>query len=290
MSAVLHTADESNWPSSKITHSVISVTPEMAKRWMDNNNSHNRDISEFRVADYADDMEAGRWTFNGETIQFDRTGILLNGQHRLMAIIATGIAQTFLIVHGLDPAAQLTMDQGTRRTPAEQLAVAGIITDKTIPAAIRTYIRWQKGFLFGDQVDRKRKHKLTTSEIVQWAIDNPDLIALLRDLSEAGVRRSPCSSSMALAVALRFSLIDERDCLFFFGKLVTGADLPAKSPILGLRARLLNAQEARTNLTERDLIGFFTIAWNAYRDHRDLGKIQRPRGASWSASNFPVPR
>lgn len=269
-----------------ISHSIMRVTPDMAKRWLDNNNSRNRDISPGRVNQYVSDMEADRWEFNGEPMQFDRNGMLLNGQHRLCAIVSCGIPQTFLIVRGLDPRAQITMDQGTRRSPVDQLGISGVSVDKSVAAAVRVYIIWNRGLLFGDAVS----NKVTTSEVVAWVHANPDQLQLLRDLTTSGIKRAPATPSTNLAVALKFSQIDEAACLRFFDKLITGADLDRNSPILALRTRLLASRDTRTKLTLRDQIGFYVMAWNAEREGRGVTKLQRPRGLAWQPDNFPEPK
>lgn len=38
------------------------------------------------------------------------------------------------------------------------------------------------------------------------------------------------------------------------------------------------------------MIAFFVLAWNAFRDERQLSKFQRPNGGSWSRDNYPEPR
>jgi len=269
----------------KVTHSIVLVDQAMAKRWLAENNGHNRDISDARVAQYVADMESGRWRFNGETIQFDRTGMLLNGQHRLMAILETGIPQSFLVVRGLDPQSQLTMDQGTRRSPADQLAIANVTADATIAASVRVLIRWGKGMFFGDQ-----KVRTSTTEVVAWAQANLGAIELMHDLTEAGVRLVPCKPSIALAVAYRLSQISEMDALRFFSALRTGADLANGNPILALRNRLIGDKDKNVSNSERDVVGFLVIAWNAARAGRSLAKIQRPKGGVWTKENFPEPK
>jgi hypothetical protein len=48
----------------------------------------NRKISHGRVVEIADDMTEGRWmTQTGESIKFDTDNILIDGQHRLAAIV-----------------------------------------------------------------------------------------------------------------------------------------------------------------------------------------------------------
>jgi len=258
----------------------------MAERWLDHNNTHNRDIRQSRVEQYTREMLAGRWHFNGESIQFDQDGILLNGQHRLWAIVESGCPQRFVVVRGLDRAAQVTMDQGNRRTPAEQLHLVGIHVDNSMAATIRVYLRWQQGKLFGDQV----RLKTSTAEVVEWAQANPDAIELIRGFISSGLRRVPATPSIVLATALTFHSIDYDEAADFYSRLATGAELTSRSPILALRSRLLKAKDTNTRITERDTIAYFIVAWNAERTGKPLSKLQRPPGASWTLANFPVPK
>jgi hypothetical protein len=269
---------------SRITHSVVLVTPETAKNWLDNYNTHNRDLSELRVSQYIADMEGGLWKFNGEPIQFDYNSVLLNGQHRLTAVVRSALSQSFLIVRGLSPESQVTMDQGTRRTPKDQLATVDIKVDSSIAAAIRVFMRWQNGRLFGDLFH----NKVTTSQVVCWAEGNPGLVQQLQDLASAGIKRAPCTPATALAIALRFSLIDEAACLQFFDKLISRENI--SGPVLALRNRLDIAHGTKVRFTERDVIGYFVTAWNAYRTNRPIQKLQRPKGNIWTVENFPEPK
>lgn len=270
----------------KITHSIVIIDAAMAQRWLDQYNTRNRPISKARVQDYATEMLAGRWHFNGETIQFDRDGVLLNGQHRLLAIVATGLAQTFLIVRGLDPATQVTIDQGTKRLPHEQLIVSGVLADNTMAAAIRVYIQWSTGRLFGDQI----RNKVPTGEVVQWAHANMQTVETLRAINNIGLRRIYGQPSVTLAVALRLVQIDSWDAEQFLSGLRTGAGLDDDSPVLALRERLRKAKESDVRLSVRDVIGMYVTAWNAVRGGRAMRKIQRPRGGVYTAQNFPTPR
>ena len=69
------------------------VTPDMARTYL-KSNTHNRPLDAARVSKYAADMRAGRWLVSPETISFDEHGVLLNGQHRLGAIVESGARQS----------------------------------------------------------------------------------------------------------------------------------------------------------------------------------------------------
>jgi len=112
------------------------ITPAMAAEWLQFN-VHNRKINEPRVNQLVQDILAGRWMLNGETIKFDREGRLLDGQHRLLAIVQAKTAIQSLVMYALDPMAQLTIDIGQQRTTGQQLTLAGIgITNTSNTAAL----------------------------------------------------------------------------------------------------------------------------------------------------------
>jgi hypothetical protein len=82
---------------------VEIINPEEAQAYLDNNAKH-RPIKEKKVDAYMTEMADGRWRLNGKTICFDTDGRLLNGQHRLSAVVKSGVSLTTVVVRGLDPA------------------------------------------------------------------------------------------------------------------------------------------------------------------------------------------
>lgn len=67
---------------------VVTVTPQMAKMWLDLHNTDNfRKPTNSSIDQYAEDMRDGRWQLNGESIVFSDDGVLLNGQNRLYACV-----------------------------------------------------------------------------------------------------------------------------------------------------------------------------------------------------------
>jgi len=102
--------------TAEVTVSVQEITPQAASEMLERNYRNNRSINARRVETYAADMKAGKWTFTGEPIVFDVDGDLVNGQHRLTAIIKSGIAIASLIVEGVEDQAVTNMDQNMPRT------------------------------------------------------------------------------------------------------------------------------------------------------------------------------
>ena len=81
---------------------VETIDAAQAQAYLDNNAKH-RPIKDKKVAEYMAEMQNGQWRLNGKTICFDRNGRLLNGQHRLSAVVRSNVPLTTVVVRGLDP-------------------------------------------------------------------------------------------------------------------------------------------------------------------------------------------
>lgn len=76
----------------------LFITPEIAYQMLKDNNNHNRKISRHTVNSYSEDMKNGRWIDNGIPITICiETNDIADGQHRLAAVVQSGISQFFTI-------------------------------------------------------------------------------------------------------------------------------------------------------------------------------------------------
>lgn len=105
---------------------IMVVSPAIARTWIDSTSSKNRSLSAQRVRAYAELMKSGRWLMNGESIIIDDNGNLIDGQHRLHAVIRSGASVKMVVVRGVDPGTFKTIDVGKKRCPGDVLHVAGI--------------------------------------------------------------------------------------------------------------------------------------------------------------------
>lgn len=270
--------------STKITHAIVMVTPEMAERWL-LANTHNRKVRQQTVARYRADMEAGLWTMAADPIRFDRDGVLLDGQHRLIALseLPEVVTVPFLIVRGLPPESQSVMDQGAKRTPGDQLSLAGIKNANALAASVKKLLIWRGGVLFRDT----KLQQITSPQIEQWVADHPGEVEFFNSIWSV-VRQNDAPPSVAGAAALAFAEVDPAQTERFFTLLARGAGGEGH-PITTLDKRLQRHRREGLKMPDRDYLALFILAWNAWRSGKQMVKFQRPRGGRWSEDNFPVP-
>ncbi len=126
--------------SPRITSDVEKVTPAMAAKWLEQEDP-NRRLSHGTGDAYARLMTAGEWELNGEAIQFDNEGRLLNGQHRLHACVKSGVAFDVVVVRGLPTETQRTMDDPRRRSALDQQRLLASDTPSQAVAAARWLLK-----------------------------------------------------------------------------------------------------------------------------------------------------
>jgi len=68
-----------------------TVTPKKAAEWLEANTA-NRPISTSVVRGFAEAMRRGEWVVTHQGIAFDVNGVLIDGQHRLAAIVEADVA------------------------------------------------------------------------------------------------------------------------------------------------------------------------------------------------------
>lgn len=265
------------------TAHIVHVTPEIASGWLELN-TKNRSMRQRDVDKYARDMAAGRWLMTGEAIKFDTTGSLIDGQHRLWAIVESGQAVRMMVVTGLEPETQSMMDSGTKRTAADALNLAGFTSPNNIAAVARIGLAYDAGQLVRARstISTNEVPSPSHAEIRQWVDLNPYVIDAVRLTGRWNGR----SKSAAAAALVILSRIDADEALQFINRIIEldfdGSGDPAKA----LLQRLQHSKDQREHLSSVTELHLIFRAWNANRDGQQITKlvIRSPK------SPFEVPR
>lgn len=127
---------------------LITLTPELATQLLERNQM-NRPLKDRHVARIAKQIKEGKWKFNGDTIKLSDDEDVLDGQHRLWAVIEAKTPVQTLIVYGIAKDAFATIDTiRAQRTGSDIVALSGTTRHRQyIAGALTWMLRWQRGIM-----------------------------------------------------------------------------------------------------------------------------------------------
>ncbi len=210
---------------------VKYVGPKLAEALL-SSNSHNRSVSYHRVQTLANEMRSGKWQLNGETIVISDSGKLLDGQHRLYAILESGCTVQLAIAEGVPENSFETIDTGRARTAGEIAGMAGI-GEGTIVSAAAGLI-WR--MYHGASVNETCPAYISLRVIERY----PALTKWAHKVVQARPRVLSPASFLAAIVYLEDVAQKPALAERFYKSILTGAGLEELDPCLTLRNRMLS--------------------------------------------------
>lgn len=253
-------------------------------------NTRNRSVSKPQVRELATAMEQDKFLFDGSPVRISHSGVLLDGQHRLHAIIMSEKPQKLVIWHNIADEAQYIMDTGRKRTVADSLRLQGEKDPNVLGAALAAAYRWDQGVRGWQVASGSQRVSIQTPMLMQYLDEHPEIRNGLRAASRVrGISR--VSSSMLAFAYYLFERIDENsaeDAAAFFQKLENGEGLNAGDPILTLRQQWIRMAANRDLAPKALYLAQIIRAWNAWRDGEKIWKFSIRLGGN-SPSDFPEP-
>lgn len=243
------------------TIEVEKITPKVASALLEGN-TQNRSLKPRVVTAYARDMMTGRWADQGDPIRLNGDGTLLDGQHRLHAIVESGTAQKMVVVRGVSKKAILTMDTGARRTFSDVLKLHGYQHVTQLAASARMLMLLEQGL----DVRSSRSGGFTNTEMLEWIQANDRLPSHVSKITNLG--HHYIARTRSPLIAIRHTLdkkgtVAEVDA--FIESLRTGANLAEGDPIHTLRRTLESLLVTKQTKVIPVVIHAVTIkAWNAW--------------------------
>lgn len=246
------------------TITMEEVGPTDAAQWM-KKNDHNRPLSELLGDRYAAAMTNGEWIDCGDTLRFNCDGTLIDGQHRLYAIIKSGMTVPMLVIRGLPKETFKYIDDGKKRSNGDSLGASGESNYNQLAAAIRWY---------GVIVGRRSWKQMAVSrkKLFEVLKSNPKL----RDSAAYVLHvkaHQICSSGILTACHYVFAKQDAALADKFLLELGTGEGLKRTDPVYVLRERLRRSRTERETLPPDCVAAFVIKAWNATRKGEVIKKL-----------------
>lgn len=260
---------------------VMDVGAELAGHLLQFN-TRNRDLRQGHVETLARDMAAFRWRFTGDPVRFDLNGQMIDGQHRLTAILVAKVTLPTLIVWGLPEDAQDVIDTGMGRTMRDVLSLAGHQYSAQEAALLRQVHMWDAEAGLAAASGRGRGGKATHSELNEVHRANPDVSTAVQHVAINHQLRKVLGATPAAFCWLILNRIDSYGCEEFLDAIANGTGLVEGDARLVLRNQILSGYSTTKG---RALIGWVFKAWNAWRKNTKVKQIK------WTtAEAFPIPK
>jgi hypothetical protein len=140
---------------------VEDIDPSLAKLLLEAN-VRNRPISGAHVRSLARDMASGNWRLTHQGIALDRDGRLVDGQHRLSAIVESNTTQKLAVTYNVDPESFHSVDVGIQ--PRSIAQIVGLVRGTKYATAVTaaSKVLWH---VLEENHDQPIRLKWTESEV-----------------------------------------------------------------------------------------------------------------------------
>ena len=224
---------------------IYTITPSFAAAVLKIRNKGNRNIAPTKATQATHDVANGDFVLNGETLIFSNEGNLLDGQHRLTAVVAAGKSITSMVAMGMDPDTAKTVDRGKTRDLGDVLTRLGYPNGKALASIARHMLGYyaSNGVGFGrneaysdaeikDYIDAS----LTIQPITAWAVNLKTHMLGMVTVSQMGIARSILEPKYG-----------QVEVLTFLRQVALGTNIGLTDPAYVVRRRLMSERAAKVN-------------------------------------------
>lgn len=251
------------------------------------NKAPNRKVRKSHVMSMARDMLDGFWNLNGETVVFDTSGALVEGQHRMHAIIEAdsvrpGIRVQMLVVRDAKVGCRYNM--GKVRKTADQYTIDGGKDATRVMALAKTIHEWDDETGLSP---RAAAVSPTYDQLSSIVTGDPSIL-------EVAIVYEKTSETMYSKHALwfcRWLMNRVPGGLDWLNDVLAGAGLRIGSPELLLRNYLLRNRQQKNSVSHSHRLTSVVApvcvtikAWNAHVSRRPIEALRYSE-----VDKFPIP-
>lgn len=243
------------------------ITPKKAMLWLQRNVA-NRPLSQSRVSNYAKAITDGKWKVNGDCIRFNGNGDLIDGQHRLAAIVKSETPIESYVLRGLDHDAFDTIDQGKARSISDVLARSGHKHYTTLGSSLRWLWSYENGFPDKSVAFRPDM----ANDMLQ---KNPGIHEAVEAACSLRIGRQLIPGGVLGFLIYECGKKNKQSSVEFWQQAVGGEELKKGSAGFMLHQRLMkNATSSIGRLRLMVLVALSIKAWNAHRTGKPPGILK----------------
>lgn len=250
----------------KITATIETIDPKKAAEYLALN-TKNRALVGRHLQSLTRDMKNGRWISNGDPIRFN-SDKLIDGQHRLQAIIDSGVTLEFVVIRQLPEKAFETIDIGRKRSMPDLLSIEGKGHPQILSSAIAYVARYM---IYGNIRSHER---ITHAERFEVLATNPQVERLAEIYAARGYPLKTAPSVLA-AVHYLCWLKNRKQADDYMNAVVMGENLVEGDPAFAVRRWIIRAHTAAPSPRTAEYTALVLIrGWNAFRAGERLTTIK----------------
>lgn len=265
----------------KATTYAVMIGADLAERVIEHCNVRNRTVRQNKVLEWANRMRRGEWQLRGEIVLTD-AGELIDGQHRLLALVEVEEAQPFFV--RVIPAAAAkkvnrALDDGVIRNLPDYLHF-NQIADAARVAPLLVY---------------ERNARVSGSPLQHTRGEKPEYLALAEEIGEETFKRlfdmMPRGLHVALGVnrgfldwfGLHAMTVDRDGAELFFSLLGDPSQLRKTDPPYVLREELIDIQRRSAKVSLVQQAHMTAKAWRIFGEGQEAtrGKIRHRVNEDW---------
>lgn len=264
-----------------------NITPLLAKELLNRTTTLNRNVKRDMVRHYAKLMLKGQFHETHQGIALDHKNNVIDGQHRLHAVIKAGetnpgIAVPLRVTTGCDPKSFQFIDSGAIRTHGDVLQADGCTSyGHTIAALLKRYYLYKNvpdepwgryTRRNGLEANAEEICKLRQEKLYELNSLLPVIKSSHHGFPHFGVAAGTCFSLIAMDQGWKVGELED-----FWAIIKTGANLESNSPLLSFRNQLSNAGKWQVKGTgmqkEQLLINNFIKAFNTHVSKQKVNRF-----------------
>jgi hypothetical protein len=256
-----------------MTIEKVLVSPAIAEIFL-SKNLKNRTIRHYAVSKYAKQMQSGGWREDtGELIKFSENGNLIDGQHRLEAVVLSGVSVYFHVAKNLKENITDVLDTGSNRSSADVFKLNNVQYSGSMPSIIQQYYAMKNNRITARGLHKDEK--LSNSELLSKYYEN----SLFWDKTAAKTTYLYEQFSKILSCALiggmyaHFYDICPVSAESFINQLCTGENISNKT-ILVLRKKLTDDKLQMKKIPIVAKCAYMIKAWNHFRSGVEVSVLK----------------
>ena len=258
-------------------------------RFLLNLNTNNRRRKNIKVAEYVSVIRDGKFKFNGASIVVSEDGVLLDGQHRLMALEELdGATIRTVLVTGVKKETMQTIDIGSKRTNADFFSLDGMKNGSALASMTRLVMEEFGNNRKSEVGERMREGEIkkgkiiisySPEEVLRFFNNRKDLFsnALMfsENLYSTGTRLKGLTTASIGAYTILLAREDTQMSKNFLREVTKGiSHNPNSNAAIFLRNKLIDITIKKQSILVTELRNLMIYCFRKYKEGADIKRLK----------------